>query len=368
MEAQLKRYDVVIVGGGPAASILAWKLPQDLSVLIVERRFLLSGERLYEREKSCGGMLDETAQKVLAQLGIPVPRQVLAEPQVFAIRAIDLDTQMERYYQKRYVNIDRAQLDAYLLQLAARRKNVTVWQGAQAFGIQEEKDGVCIWIRQENGDKVKVRGAYLVGADGGGSMVRKHLLKKRPRRHEPRVYASIQEWHSMPETLPYYVSVFDEQVTDFYSWIIPEGRQMIIGSAMPAGTDVRKRFERFKADLTKKGFDVSQPQKERGAVILRPRPWGSVWSGRRRIYLIGEAAGLISPSSAEGISFALRSGKKLADAFQIKGRPCRIQYERALLPLKISIALKSLKSPIMYQKRWRGLVFKTRALSMKIEK
>lgn len=364
----MKRYDVIIVGGGPAASILAWKLPKDLKVLIVERRFLLSKERLYEREKSCGGMLDETAQKVLAQLGIPLPKQVLAGPQVFAIRAIDFDTQMERYYQKRYVNIDRAQLDAYLLQLAAQRRNVTVWQGAQAFNIQEEKDGVIVCVRQENGDKLEVKGAYLVGADGGGSMVRQYLLKRKPRKHEPRRYASIQEWHPMPEALPYYVSVFDERVTDFYSWIIPEEMRMIIGSAIPEGRDVRKRFEQFKEDLTKKGFDVSHPDKVRGAIILRPRPWGSVWSGSRRIYLVGEAAGLISPSSAEGISFALRSGKKLADSFQTKGRLWRIQYEKALLPLKLSIALKSLKSPIMYQKRWRGIVFKTHALSMKIEK
>lgn len=364
----MKQYDVIIVGGGPAASILAWKLPQNIRVLLVEKRFLLSEERLYEREKSCGGMLDETAQKALAKLRIPIPKKVLVGPQVFAIRAIDFENQMERYYQKRYVNIDRAQFDAYLLKQAAQQKNVTIWQGAQAFDIKEEKDSVSIWVRRETGEKLQVKANYLVGADGGGSMVRGALLKKKPRRHEPRVYASIQEWHPMSRPLPYYVSTFHESVTDFYSWVIPEGDQMIIGSAIPAGEKVRERFLQFKNDLTEKGFDVSRPVKERGAVILRPRAWGSVWSGSRRIFLIGEAAGLISPSSAEGISFALKSGEKLAKAFKTrKAWLIRLRYEKELLPLKISIALKSLKSPIMYQKRWRGLVFKTRALSFKME-
>ena len=91
MDAELKQFDVIIVGGGPAASMLAWRMPQDKQVLIVDRRFLLTPERLYEREKCCGGMLDETAQKAPAKLGIPVPHEVLVGPQVYAIRAIDFD-------------------------------------------------------------------------------------------------------------------------------------------------------------------------------------------------------------------------------------------------------------------------------------
>ena len=373
MDAELKQYDVIIVGGGPAASILAWRMPQDKQVLIVDRRFLLTPERLYEREKCCGGMLDETAQKALAKLGIPVPHEVLVGPQVYAIRAIDFDNQMERYYQKKYVNIDRAKLDAYLLDLAAARPNVTVWQGASASDIQEEKDSVSVSVRKEDGSKERVTAGYLVGADGGGSMVRGYLAKKwqgtAAEKNAPKVYASIQEWHKMPETLPYYVSTFNEQVTDFYSWIIPEGEYMIIGSAIPQGEDVRRRFNLFKADLASKGFDVSKPVKERGAVILRPKFWGSVQSGCGRIYLVGEAAGLISPSSSEGISFALRSGEKLAEAFEGKlPFVIRSKYEKELLSLKLSIALKSLKSPIMYGKTLRGLVFRSKALSMKVNK
>ena len=68
----------------------------------------------------------------------------------------------------------------------------------------------------------------------------------------------------------------------------------------------------------------------------------------------------------EGISYALRSGEKLAVSFGGKlPMIIRSRYEKELMSLKISIALKSLKSPIMYGKTLRGLVFKTRALRMK---
>ncbi len=373
MDAELKQFDVIIVGGGPAGSILAWKMPRDKQVLVVDRRFLLTPERLYEREKCCGGMLDETAQKAMAKLGIPVPHEVLVGPQVYAIRAIDLDNQMERYYQKQYVNIDRAKFDSHLLGMAAARPNVTVWQGTFASEIEEEKNGVSVMVRKEDGSKERVSASYLVGADGGGSMVRSYLAKEwkgtAAEKNAPKVYASIQEWHRMPDPIPYYVSTFNESVTDFYSWVIPEGEYMIIGSAIPQGKDVRRCFNLFKADLASKGFDVTKPVKERGAVILRPKFWGSVQSGRGRIFLVGEAAGLISPSSSEGISFALRSGEKLADSFDGKLPVLiRSKYEKELMPLKISIALKSLKSPIMYGKTLRGLVFKSNALSMKVNK
>ena len=34
MDAELKQFDVIIVGGGPAASVLAWRMPREKQVLI----------------------------------------------------------------------------------------------------------------------------------------------------------------------------------------------------------------------------------------------------------------------------------------------------------------------------------------------
>lgn len=71
--------------------------------------------------------------------------------------------------------------------------------------------------------------------------------------------------------------------------------------------------------------------------------------------MVGEAAGLISPSSSEGISFALRSGELLAKAgFEQKA------YEKSLWKLRLSIFLKSLKAPLMYTPWLRKMIFLSR--------
>ena len=109
---------------------------------------------------------------------------------------------------------------------------------------------------------------------------------------------------------------------------------------------------------------------------MRPRAFGSVQTGRNRIFLIGEAAGLISPSSSEGISFALRSGEALAKAmkgFSIKeGKESlaiaaliRRRYEDRIMPLELSIMLKSAKAIPMYNRFLRGFIFMTGLTAVK---
>ena len=376
------RFEIVIIGGGPAGAIAALKARENRSVLLIEKRFLLDPDRCLEHEKCCGGLLDDAAQKALAHLGIALTGEVMEEPAVFGVKAVDFESRIERFYQRNYRNINRPLFDAMLLQKAAQRPNVTVWSGSRLIGIREESGSVTA-IVQKDGEKVEVETDCLVGADGGNSFVRHYLQKGRKRFTDTREYVSIQEWHEVEQPLSYYMALFDKKVTDFYGWVIPKGNQILIGAAMPlkdrslkrvlskSGSSkdgnskderILERFEIFKRDLRIKGFDLSHPQKRLGATILRPRAFGSVTPGRDKIFLVGEAASLISPSSSEGISFALRSGEALAKAdFERKA------YEKRLLPLKLSIFLKSLKAPLMYNPLLRRIIFTTKLTSFEIE-
>ncbi|MBO6157685.1 MAG: FAD-dependent monooxygenase [Firmicutes bacterium] len=413
------RYDVIIVGAGPAGAVLAWKLPQSMKVLVVDSRPLLDESRIHDEDKCCGGMLDHASQKELARLGLGLPKRVQMAPQIFTVRAIDFDSHSERYYQRNYLNIDRAEFDRWLLSLAEKRPNVTIRTEEKAILVKEDENAVFLTTRKGQ-ERFTYEGRYLVGADGAASFVRHYLIRTHHLKlKEAKVYASIQEWHPVKTPPPYYGAMFDQKVTDYYSWIIPKtvgkgqslppGGYMLLGSAIPAGTadsslsvrsglsgvgdaekaSVNERFERLRQDMLSKGFDVSHPLKRQGALILRPRMFGSVFDGKGKVFLCGEAAGLISPSSSEGISFALRSGEALADSFAkadasedadldtgkmaqtnsgTNEASVREQYRKAIRPLRLSIALKSLKSPIMYQPIPRLTVFKTRALSMKVRK
>ena len=46
-----------------------------------------------------------------------IPKSVLLSPQLFAVRTIDIDNSMEKYYQRNYINIDREEFDKWLLSI-----------------------------------------------------------------------------------------------------------------------------------------------------------------------------------------------------------------------------------------------------------
>lgn len=383
-----KQYDVIIAGGGPAASALSMYADEKLRVLVVEKRHLLDPSRMYEREKCCGGMLDATAQKTLTRMHLSLPEEVIMAPQVFSVRAVDMVNNMERTYQRNYVNIDRVQLDAMLLRKAAARPNVDVLEGAVLYDFEENEEGVTVKVRlADTADQMEIGCRMLVGADGAFSAVRRTLMKLTGEGPvcPPKTYVSMQEWFEVDQPLPYYMAIFDNKVTDYYSWVIPKKNQILVGSAMPEKYGKMMpadRFDRLKADLSEKGLDLSRPVRRLGSTILRPHTFGSVWTGCARVFLIGEAAGLISPSSSEGISFALRSGIQMAKAMNsVAGSSTagnstsggeadlvtgliRLRYEKNLRGLKASIALKTFKSPLMYDRWLRGIIFLSRLTSI----
>ena len=65
------------------------------------------------------------------------------------------------------------------------------------------------------------------------------------------------------------------------------------------------------------GVRLSKGHGFHSALVLRPRSLDDVQLGRGRVLLCGEAAALISPSSAEGISYALWSGSACARAIRV---------------------------------------------------
>ena len=73
---------------------------------------------------------------------------MLASPQVFAIRAIDLDNKMERYYQKQYVNVDRGEFDRWLVQKAIAQRGVTLMEEASVVGFREDPHFIQVKIKQ----------------------------------------------------------------------------------------------------------------------------------------------------------------------------------------------------------------------------
>ena len=86
--------------------------------------------------------------------------------------------------------------------------------------------------------------------------------------------------------------------------------------------------------------------------------------GGGRIALIGEAAGFISPSSAEGLSYAFKSALALSSALSQGFESWQDFYRKNTANLRRNIILKNLKSPFMYNRILRKIVMKSGLLSI----
>jgi flavin-dependent dehydrogenase len=87
-------------------------------------------------------------------------------------------------------------------------------------------------------------------------------------------------------------------------------------------------------------------------------------TGKDGVYLVGEAAGLISASSFEGISSAMLSGRMLAEAFTKKD--VARAYRKATRRLRCKLYGKTFKRSILCSPALRALIMKSGVQSVKI--
>jgi flavin-dependent dehydrogenase len=343
-------YDVAIVGGGPAGSTLARLLGRSLRVLLVERRELRDWRTEPSPAKVCGGLLAPDAQRALAALGLGVPRELLVGPQLFAVRAIDAGSGRVRRYARAYLNVDRGRLDAWLLSLAPA--GATVRLGWAARAIVPAADGATL-VLERAGRTERVRARLVVGADGAGSRVRRAALPGAPR---PPTYAAVQEWCEADGADAAFTAVFDPRVTDFYGWAIPKDGRLVVGAALRPGRGARARLALVRDTLARHGVAVGRVLRREGTLLHRPARATDVATGSGAVALVGEAAGLVSPSSAEGLSYAFRSAAALAAALDPGLEGWARRYRAATRALRLSLALKRLKSPFMFRPALRRAV------------
>lgn len=345
-------YDVAIIGAGPAGATFARLIGQHYRVLLIDRRPF--GEPALGRStgKCCGGLLAPDAQRMLSALGLGLPKDVLEEPQLFVVKALDLQQALERCYQRHYINMDRQKFDAWLLSLVP--PSVEIRTACRFISSARAADGFTLTLAHgahAQTEKAKI----LVGADGATSRVRRQLLPQRP---YPARYIAIQEWVERDHDLPYFTSLFDRAITDYYGWTIPKGNHLLIGAALRPGRQAVARFALLKEKLRRYGLALGQTIRRESAFILRPAV-GTVCTGASGIALLGEAAGWISPSSAEGFSYAFRSALALAEALHDTPEGFERRYREKTRRLRRNVLLKSWKSRIMFNPALRRAIMKS---------
>ncbi len=371
-------FDIAIIGAGPAGSTLARLLDNGMKVLLLEKRHLdaapsQSSEGLSQKDlrgKCCAGMLNSDAQRELASQCLSLPKAVLCDPQPFMVRAFDLEANDQRRYQRHYLNIHRDQFDRFLFYLALASKSCDIRTGALVTGIRLV-DGKYEIEFNCGGKRYKESAGAVVAADGGSSLVRRKLDKYEDRFHIGKTpyYAAIQEkieldcasWDS-------YGAYFASNITSYYGWAVPKEGHVLLGAALRPGKFATANFERMKNLLIHKGLPFGGRVITReGAILQRPTKLSHMKSGVESAFFLGEAGGFISPSSSEGISWAMKTGAALAHALNSSGDldEAADVYRHKTTPIKLKLLSKNARSIAMYTPHLRRFIFKTGLTSIK---
>ncbi len=346
-------FDIIIVGLGPAGAILASTLDKRYKVLAIDKKPNGSFS------KPCGGLLAPDAQKALTSFGLNLPKDILCDPQIFSVKTIDLDNSLVRHYQRMYINLDRHKFDMWLIDNIP--DYVTVEQGT-VTNISYDSDGYTVSY-SDNGETKTARSKFIVGADGAKSSVRSLICHKL----KTREYLSIQQWFKDESPSPFYSCVFDSENTDCYSWTVSKDGNLIFGGAYPIKT-AKQAFQNQKNKLSELGIGLRDPIKTEACLVLRPTGLNSFCMGKDGIFLVGEAGGLISPSSLEGISSAIISASALADAFNAhtSAKEIHKSYTSRTRKQRIKLTLKLIKCPFMYNKSLRRIVMRSGVQAIKM--
>ena len=345
------KYDVAIIGAGPAGAVFAKELIRNAPGLQV----LLVDGQCEHSKKVCGGLLAPDAQEMFAKLGLTLPTDILADPQIFDVETIDLAKRRVRNYQRHYLNMDRYAFDKWLVSLIPQCVDV---HNGRCTKLRRGADGFTLML----GDKV-VKARFLVGADGASSLVHRTFFKDKPMK-----YVAIQQHFACKNpALPPYSCIFDPETSDSCSWTIRKENCIIFGGAFHK-KNCRAAFEKQKQRLEAYlGLSFGAPIKTEACLVTSPRKWKHFNVGGGDVFLIGEAAGFISASSFEGISSALLSARLLAEAFSKSGDGRQIlrAYEKSTKKLKFKLYTKIQKRKVLCSPFLRGLVMKSGIRSMK---
>ncbi|MEM6491794.1 MAG: geranylgeranyl diphosphate reductase [Pseudomonadota bacterium] len=305
--------DAVVVGGGPAGATAAERLAHaGRHVVMIDRD---------GRIKPCGGAIPPRLIEDFA-----IPTDLLCARATSARMIAPSDRAVDMPIENGFVGmVNREVFDEFLRERAAK-SGADRRRGA-FLRIDRAEDGAPIVVYAPDSAEereVHIRAKVVVGADGARSKVARTVFGEAG--ETPCVFA----YHEIVRAPDGHDEIYDPErcdvyyqgrlSPDFYAWVFPHGETASIGvGSAHKGFSLRQAVRKLRGELDIE--DQSLVRREGAPIPMKPL---KRWHDAAGVILAGDAAGVVAPSSGEGIYYAMRSADYAADAaleFLDTGKP-----------------------------------------------
>jgi flavin-dependent dehydrogenase len=303
-EFQSRRWDVIVVGAGPAGGLAARQLADaGCRVLLLERAAL-------PREKVCGDALLPDALAILERTGCA---SIVKAGRTLAMLAAYSPAGRRVAFPCRAVTLRRRELDSRLA-AAARAAGAELASG-EALSIEYDATGLPSLACR---DGCRLQGRFLLLACGAGP-------SPLARRETPVAADAIGLRCYMRSALPLneLIVSYHRSVLPGYGWIFPLGDGLFnVGcgrfAASGSFSGLKRTFAAFLEDFAPARELLAQSHERsplRGAPLRTTPLAAPPWDGRR-VLAAGEMLGTTLPMTGEGVGKALASGELAARLLQ----------------------------------------------------
>lgn len=313
--------DIAIVGAGPAGASAASHFAR------AGFRVVLIDQKRFPRDKVCGDFVGPAALAELDGLGLSL-RPMFRDANKICHGALYLNGEKIAGHPFPHVPglrdyglcIPRLLLDDAIVQ-AAVASGARLIEEARVTGYETDSAGVTLFHQARSGQS-RLRARFLIGADGSSSLISRILRGAKPPRRD-RIIAVRAYFEGVEGTADRGDLYVNSSPFPGYCWLFPTGPNsanvgvgvlleawkptqqlgQLLAQLIESDPALRSRLARAKMCDKIVGWPLA---------IFNPK----LPIVANRVALIGDAAGFIDPLSGEGIQYALRSGRWIAEALR----------------------------------------------------